>query len=86
MTEREIFFYKVNEERERQIKLWGGDRDQDMHLWLSILSEEVGECHKAALEGNELNFKDELIQVAAVCGAIFEEYFRLTSTEEKGKI
>ena len=58
---------KVIEEIMRQDDKWGADRDLHPFCWNTILMEEVGEVSRASLEGNdEENYRDELIQVAAV--------------------
>lgn len=82
-SKRKQIFDLIDNERERQIKKWGGNRKQDIHLWLSILGEELGECHKAALQMEQEkskgitkeDLKKEIIQTAIVCFAILEEYF-----------
>ncbi len=58
----------IIEERNRQDKKWGAERDLDPLLWNAILGEEVGEVSKAILENDE-GLYDELIQVAAVAAA-----------------
>lgn len=66
----------INEERERQDSRWG-EQDHDPITWMSILTEEVGEAAHAANENkwNEQSlddFKNEMVQVAAVAQAIIE--------------
>ena len=61
----------IIEERERQDKKWGANRDLPHTFWLTILAEESGEAAKAILQGTP-NLKDELIQVAAVAVAWIE--------------
>lgn len=70
----------VAEERKRQDKKWGEQNHHPME-WLAILGEEVGEANKAALEahfdgyertGNLSDYREELIQVAAVAVAMVE--------------
>ena len=56
----------ISDERIRQILKWNGDGTLDIYKLLAILGEEVGECNKAALEGDLANLRTELIQVAAV--------------------
>jgi NTP pyrophosphatase (non-canonical NTP hydrolase) len=68
-------------ERFHQEAKWG-EQNHDPFTWLSILGEEVGECHNAALEArfkwakekniSVENLKEELIQVAAVAVAMVE--------------
>jgi len=79
---REQIFKQINDERNKQLEKWGIRGAQDIYLWLSILTEEIGECHQAALQMNyesgkktREDLKKELIQSAAVCCAILEEYF-----------
>lgn len=62
---------EVAHERDRQDSKWG-ERDQSPTIWLPILTEEVGEVARAILEGNEANYREELIQVAAVAVAMVE--------------
>jgi len=69
-------FSDVCNERERQDKKWGF-QNHDPSVWLMILGEEVGEVNKAALEYkfndvNLKNYRDELIQVIAVCFSMIE--------------
>ncbi len=56
-------------ERLAQREKWG-EQVHDIFKWLSILGEELGEAHEAALEGREKDLKKELIQIAAVAWAI----------------
>jgi len=58
-------------ERQRQDDKWG-EQNHHPYKWLAILGEEVGESNKAILEGSLLNYRDELIQVAAVAIAAIE--------------
>lgn len=60
---------EVGQEREAQDLKWGEQNHRDS-VWLAILTEEVGECAKAILEGKGLT--RELIQVAAVAVAWVE--------------
>ena len=67
---------EVAKERQRQDAKWGVQRHNPL-TWLAILGEEVGEVNKAVLEnifskkGLE-NYREELIQVAAVAVAAIE--------------
>lgn len=70
---------KVLFEREKQMDKWGHQR-HDPTIWMSILTEEVGEAFQAInstlFSGKETdpdNLKEELIQVAAVAIAIIEQ-------------
>lgn len=75
---------EIRTERERQDKKWGEQNHHPME-WLAILGEEVGEANKAALEahfsgyertGNLSDYREELIQVAAVAIAMVESLDR----------
>jgi NTP pyrophosphatase (non-canonical NTP hydrolase) len=70
----EDFVTRVREERIYQDAKWGIQRHEG-HAWLGILAEEFGEAAKAVNEGcHPLNLGDELVQVAAVCCAMYEAY------------
>lgn len=64
----------VDNERMRQIAKFG-DQHHSLDRWLSILGEEVGELCKANNENDMKNALEELIQIAAVCKAIYEDKF-----------
>ena len=66
---------EIIEERERQDKKWG-EQNHHPHIWLTILGEEFGEANKAILEKYLLDYRDELIQIAAVCIAAIESLDR----------
>ena len=56
-------------ELDSQDEKWGANRDHQMYLWNTILSEEVGELARAILEeptGFGKNIREEATQVAAV--------------------
>ena len=66
----------VRAERERQVTKWGKQR-HDVFTWMTILTEEVGEAAKAAIDemfGGKRKgmFGMEMIQVAAVAVQIIE--------------
>lgn len=72
----------VLEERAKQDAKWG-TQNHDFLTWLAIFMEEVGEASKAFMDNSlspskELrdNFKNELIQTAAVSVAILECGYR----------
>lgn len=75
---RKTVFDLVDQERERQNRLWG-KQNHTPAIWCLILSEEMGEVAK---EANDIYFKDistdnyavELVQVAAVAVAALENY------------
>ena len=75
---------EVGKERIRQEEKWG-EQNHDPFTYLAILGEEVGESNQAALEAKFsnkteatwdykqlLNYREELIQVAAVAVAMVE--------------
>ncbi len=71
---------EVRFERERQDRKWG-QQNHPPFTWLAILGEEVGESNNAALEAvfgsmDPKNYREELIQVAAVAVAAVEAYDR----------
>ena len=78
----------IVKERTRQDGLFG-EQNHDPFTWLSILMEEVGEVAKAALDADynvdelEGNYRDELVQVAAVAIAMIECLDRDKWHEEK---
>lgn len=62
-------------ERRRQDKKWGVQN----HLperWLTILLEEVGEAAHGRLENDRANYREELVQSAAVIVAMIESLDR----------
>lgn len=66
----------VRAERERQFAKWG-KQDHNTFVWLSILTEEIGEASQAALHdvfGGKAKgtFLTEMIHVAAVAIQIIE--------------
>lgn len=65
----------VKAERVRQNILWGR-QDHNPDRWLTILVEEVGEVAKAIQEGDKKNYREELVQVAAVAVAAIESLDR----------
>lgn len=82
-------FVDIKRERQRQNKKWGEQNHHPLE-WLAILSEELGEVNKAALEvhfaghfvgyeltGDYSQYRKELIEVAAVAVAAIESFDRL---------
>lgn len=61
----------VLEERENQDRKWGV-QNHDPAFWLLILTEELGEVAKAALERNHPEYIKELRQLIAVGLAWYE--------------
>lgn len=79
MTEKQQeFIIRILRERQRQDDKWGSERDQHPAMWLTILSEEVGEVAQEICESGfaigslSANYEKELIQVAAVALAALE--------------
>lgn len=75
---------EVLQERAKQHLKWG-EQNHAPFTWLAILGEEVGEANKAALETHfeypdadkdYSNYREELIQVAAVAVAMVESLDR----------
>lgn len=78
-------------EMNRQDRKWGAQRKHHSHKWVSILTEEVGEVAKAALEQennlipNEADeFLKECVQVAAVACQMIEA--RMRSIEDAKRL
>jgi hypothetical protein len=67
---------EVLAERTRQDNKWG-EQDHKPTDWIAILTEEVGEAAKAALEGNRDDYRRECIQIAAVAAAMVESLDRV---------
>lgn len=75
-----LILQEVYNERIRQDAKWG-EQNHDVRTWMLILAEEFGE---AAKEANEVHFRskettdyrNELIQTAAVCVAALESLGR----------
>lgn len=63
---------EIKEERKSQNMKWGIGRNLTASLWLTILMKEVGEVAKACLEGYKNNYREELIQIAAVAVVAIE--------------
>jgi len=86
MSRRKVFKQVLLERTVQNNKF--GEQNHDPFIWLSILGEEVGEAHQAAVEakfpnsnnqGQTVNLRDlrkELIQVAAVAISICESLDR----------
>lgn len=62
---------EIKQERERQEAKWG-EQNHEPLLWNAILGEEFGEVSKSILERDTKNYREELIQVAAVAVAAIE--------------
>lgn len=63
----------VAAERSRQL-LKFGEQHHDPSWWYVILGEEFGEVGRAIYEHLPTNYREELIQVAAVAVAAVEDY------------
>jgi hypothetical protein len=89
----------IKTERTRQDKKFG-KQNHNLPLWITILGEEFGEAAKAAYEAmtsgpGELqkgwlnNYREELIQTAAVCVAAVESLdrneLRISEEQASGK-
>jgi NTP pyrophosphatase (non-canonical NTP hydrolase) len=67
---------EVLQERIKQEKKWGQQNHEPLK-WNAILGEEFGEVSKAILEKDKKNYREELIQVAAVAIAAIDSLDRL---------
>lgn len=66
-------YSEIRNEQLRQLDKWGV-QSHSPERWLTILTEEVGEVAKAILEENSLEYKEELIQVAATVVTMLEAF------------
>jgi len=73
---------QIREERERQDSKWG-EQNHGMAYWLAIIMEELGEASECVVkidlgEGGKSwqEFREEMIQVAAVCVSAIECFDR----------
>jgi len=66
---------EVAAERGRQDRKWG-EQNHSPYKWLVIEMEELGEAARHAYEGDFDDYREELIQVAAVAVAAVESYDR----------
>lgn len=71
MSER--FIDLIAKEREAQDKKWGAENHAPV-FWLCILGEELGEVCKDVIDF--VDYEHELVQVAAVCQAMYESGIR----------
>jgi NTP pyrophosphatase (non-canonical NTP hydrolase) len=62
-------------ERTAQDAKWG-EQNHDPFKWVAIATEELGEAAKAVLENNLHDYREELIDLAAVCVAAMESLDR----------
>jgi len=87
----ETIFEEIKKERQNQDIKWGEQNHKPVE-WMAILTEEVGEVSKEALEAhfkkcywdaeNLKNYREELIQVAAVAVAMVESLDRNSKKKE----
>ena len=77
---------EVAVERWNQDQKWGANRTLPHWKWCLILGEEVGEVNTAVLERDPSNYREELIQVAAVAIAAVEGYDRDKGEDENAQM
>jgi NTP pyrophosphatase (non-canonical NTP hydrolase) len=71
-----LILKKILEERSRQDTKFGASpRNMKPEVWLTVLTEELGEVSRAIIEGDSAGYETELIQVAAVAIAALEDYY-----------
>jgi len=75
MTTKNILL-EVLSERERQDAKWSDHRVLDQRTWITVLVEELGEVARANLEKDPANYREELLQLAAVAVAAIESLDR----------
>jgi NTP pyrophosphatase (non-canonical NTP hydrolase) len=75
----------IKDERERQDEKWGAGRKLPNEVWLTILTEEVGEAAQATLKRDETSLIMELLQVASVSLAWLEALSEVGSVEWETK-
>ena len=68
---RTSYLQEIHNERESQDDIWG-EQNHKPAFWLSILGEEFGEVCRAVYENDTENYREELIQVAAVALSMVE--------------
>lgn len=66
---------EILNERKSQHRIYG-EQNHKPEFWLSILGEEHGEVCKAVYERKSENYREELVQVAAVAVQMIECYDR----------
>lgn len=72
---------EVLDERLRQDNKWG-QQNHNTFKWMTILGEEFGEACRGAFEDDLANYREELIQVAAVAVAAVENLDRQLEIQE----
>lgn len=63
----------LQDERRSQDEKWGIRVGLDSRVWLTVLSEEVGEAAREILEQDRSRLREEVTQVAAVALAWLED-------------
>lgn len=72
---------EVKEERKKQDLRFGSQpRSLKPIVYLTVLTEELGEVARSIIEGDSDNYRLELIQLAAVAVAAVEDFDRGNST------
>ena len=66
---------EVSQEQVNQFIKWG-EQNHSTFKWMVILAEEFGEANKAILENDFENYREELVQVAAVALSAIESLDR----------
>ena len=61
----------IRSERERQHAMWGRQKHK-LPTWMLILGEEYGEICNAIIDGDNIDTRTELMQLAAVAVQIIE--------------
>lgn len=75
-------FQKVSKERIRQQRLHGRlPRNLNPSLWLTVLTEEVGEVARAMIEANAEQYEQELVEVAATAISALADFYGGPSTQ-----
>jgi len=77
MSDRGAIYFDISMERERQDSKWGNQSELPDPVWLTVLTEEVGEAAQEVLlatshDASRIGLRAELIQVAAVAVAWIE--------------
>lgn len=62
-------------ERERQHELWG-EQNLEKEKWIALIVEEIGEVARACNDKDDENYREEMIQVAALAIQAVECYDR----------
>ena len=87
MTQHRIFG-EIKQERKRQDLKFGSQAGQSDSKWAMIAGEEMGEIHRAILNLDKENLREEIVQLAAVCVAwleCFNPHAHSNSVEESSR-